>query len=267
MNKQEKQEIKISHLLRNSIIYGILIVTLGIVLQYAVFSVVAIRQKMKTFNQQLDASLLPLNEKVMDSVVLELFREKTFLETRIQISKTDSISLSVNLNDSILQLELKGVVLKSTKITDFEIDQFLCQLTPATYQYLFGTQLQVKNDLSTISKAPIVVKKAPKDSTEVKASSTPIDTIKSEAVHWMLKLDKDIILKIEGSDQFSQLDWWIGQKFWFRQDVNNLKNNLNKTIRLKTPEYYPEIRLVISESEAKAIYRALPKYPFVSIRL
>lgn len=267
MSNQENQNFRIFHLLRNFIMYGVLILIVGITVQYAVLSVMAVRQKAKTFNQEVDASLLPLNDKVMDSVILDLFQKKVFLETRFQMSKTDSISLSVNLKDSVLQLEFKGVVLKSTKITDFEIDQFFYQIKPAAYQHLFGTQSKVVNELSTISKEPIVVKKAPKDTTEVIAPIVIIDSLKTEAVHWMLKLDKEIILKIEGSDQFSRSDWMIGQKFWLWQDVDNFKIKLKQTIRFKTPEYYPEIRLVISESEAKAIYRALPVRPFVSIRL
>ena len=97
------------------------------------------------FDQQVDAALLPINERHMDSVLVDLFKKKVFLETRFQMSKADSINLSINLKDSILQLELKGVVIKSTKITDFEVDQFLYQLKPATYQHLFGTQSKVKS--------------------------------------------------------------------------------------------------------------------------
>ncbi|MBN2596266.1 hypothetical protein [Labilibaculum sp.] len=254
------------HLFRNYITYSILVVIIGIALQYGVFSVMAVRQKMKMFDQEVDAALLSVNERHMDPVLVDLFKEKVFLETRFQMSKADSISLSINLKDSILQLELKGVVIKSTKITDFEVDQFLYQLKPATYQHLFGRQSQVKSYSSTISKVPIVVKKAPKDTTEAQALSVKIDSVKSEVVHWMLKLDKEIILKIEGSDPYFRSHWWIGQKFWLREDMNSFKN-FKETIRFKVPEYYPEIRLVISESDAKAIYRALPAKPLVGIRL
>ncbi|MUP37757.1 hypothetical protein [Labilibaculum euxinus] len=266
MSKERNYNSRSFHLFRNHITYSILLVIIGIALQYGVFSVMAVRQKMKMFDQQIDAALLPINERHMDTVLADLFKKKVFLETRFQMSKADSISLSINLKDSILQLELKGVVINSTKITDFEVDQFLYQLKPATYQHLFGTQLRVKSYLSTISKAPIVVKKAPKDTTEAQASNVKIESLKPEVVHWMLTLDKEIVLKIEGSDQYSRSDWWIGRKFWFKEDMNSLKN-LKETIRFKVPEYYPVIRLVISESEAKAIYRALPAKPFVGIRL
>ena len=110
------------------------------------------------------------------------------------------------------------------------------------------------------------MKKAPNDTIEAQASSVKIEPLKTEVVHWMLKRDKEIILKIEGSDQYSQSDWWIGQKFWFKENMNSFKN-LKETIRFKVPEYYPVIRLMISESDAKAIYRALPAKPFVGIRL
>ncbi len=267
MSKQENKNFGRFHSLRNYIIYGVLIVTAGITVQYAVFSVLAVKQKMKTFNQQVDTSLLPLNDKVMDSVTIDLFKKKVFLGTRFQMSKNDSINLSVNLKDSVLQLELKGVVLKSTKITNFEIDQVFYQLKPATYEHLFGKHSRATSDLSTIIKIPIVVKQAPKDTTEVKIQTAAIDPSKTAAVHWMLKLDKEIVLKIEGSDQFTGGDWWTEKKFWLHQDMENFNYKLSETIRFRTPEYYPEIRLAVSEAEAKAIYRALPNRPFVSIRL
>ncbi|WP_372752888.1 hypothetical protein [Labilibaculum sp.] len=246
--------------------YAIMVVTIGIALQYGIFSVIGVRQKMKMFDRQVDANLLSLNENYIDSNIVDLYQKKVFLETRFQMSKNDSINLSLNLKDSLLQLEMKGVVIKSTKIIDFEVDQFLYHLKPATYQYLFGSQLQVNSYLSTISKAPIVIKKAPKYAGEALVSNAKIDSVKTEAVHWMLCLDKEIILKIEGRDQFSQSNWWSGHMFWWREDLNNFKK-IKKAILFTVPEYHPEIRVVVSESEAKAIYRALPVKPFVGIRL
>jgi hypothetical protein len=239
---------------------------IGIAIQYAVLSVMAVKQKMHTFNQQVDENLLPLNKISMDSITKELFRQKAFLESRYQTSKTDSISLSVNLKDSILQLEIKGVILKSTKIAKFKVDQFLYQLKPASYQSLFGTKSKVKKDLSTIRKEPVQVKKAPKSANEVIEPSVSVDSLQTELVHWMIELDNDIIIKIEGMDQFSSSDWWAEQNFWLLQNRIQYQK-LKKTIRCQVPEYHPEILLEISEADAKAIYRALPKHSYVNVRL
>lgn len=258
--------MKSAHPIRNFLKYTIPVVLAFIALQYAVLSVFAVRKEMKAINEQVDVKLSTINADKVDSAYFELYKEKAWLETRFQITKTDSISLSVNLKDSVLQLELKGVVLKSSKMTDFEADQFLYQLTPGAYHHLFGTQAQGESDFSTITKEPLIIKKAPKDTSEVQVAAVA-DTSKIEAVHWMLALDNGIIIKIEGTDQYSQSDKWIGQKFWFKQDLKKIRKDLVQTIQFKTPVYQPEIRIVISESDAKAIYRALPAHPLICTRL
>ncbi len=263
----QKLSRKPSHPVRNFLKFAIPSVLLVIAIQYAVLSVTSVRKKMEEINSQVDVRLSGIPADNVEETYFGLYKEKTWLETRFQIAKTDSISMAVNLKDSLLQIELKGVVLKASKITAFGIDGIFGQLSPGAYHHLFGVQAQAISGMSTIPKEPLVIKKAPKDSTEVTPPGTPSDTVKTEAVHWMLNLDNGIVLKIEGTDRYSRSDWWIGQRFWLWQDINAVKDELRETIRFKTPVYKPEIRLVVSEADAKAIYRALPQYPLVCVRL
>lgn len=252
---------------RNYVLVLILFGFIVIALQYAVLSVLAVRQKMEAINEQVDVKLSAVNTQPVDSAWFELYKEKAWLETRVQIARTDSISLSVNLKDSVLQLELKGVVLKSVKIIDFSAEAFFYQLNPGAYHHLFGTQTQGGSNYSTIVKAPITIKKAPKDTSEVRTEVVAIiDSAKVEAVHWMLTLDNGVLFKIEGTDQYLKSDWWVGRKFWFWQDLHKIKQDLRQTVQFKVPEYQPEIRVHISEAEARAIYRALPVHPLICIR-
>ncbi len=247
------------------ILWVIYVVLAVVALQYTVFSVAAVRKRMKTINSQIDVKLLA-NRDIRDTVYLRLYKEKDWLETRLQIARTDSISLSVDLLDSTLQIELKGVVLKESKILDFNADRFLYRLTPAAYHHLLGKQAKADTVISSIVKEPLIIKKAPKDTADVEDGTALIDTSKVEAVHWVLKLDSQIVLKIEGVDPNSS-DWWAGQKFWLSQDLKQTVNDLSRTVLFKTPEYLPEVRLVIPEADARAFYRALPIKPLVCIRL
>jgi len=233
--------------------------------QYAALSVLAVRKHLKSLYELEDVRLLS-GQQDADSAYFNLYKEKIWLETRFQIAKTDSISLSLNLKDSLLQLELKGVVLKAVKIQQFRCDPFFQHLNAGAYYHYFGSQATGESALSTIVKEPLTVKKAPKDTIEFANQKHVADSVKSEAVHWLLKLDNGITVKIEGSDADSRTDWWLGQRFWWRQDLVKLKEDLKQTVAFKVPEYVPEIEMVISESDAKAIYRALPTYPLVCIR-
>ncbi|WP_423130503.1 hypothetical protein [Gaoshiqia sp. Z1-71] len=261
----QKYHRKPANLVRNFLKTAIPVVLVFVAGQYTVLSVMAVREKMREINQQVDVQLSAMNNDSVNASLFEWYKEKNWLETRFQIARTDSISLSVNLKDSVVQLELKGVVLKTSKITDFKADQFFYRLNPGAYHHLFGVQAQTTGSLSTIPKEPLTVKKAPKDTTEVETAQADTARAKAEAVHWMMSLDKDVILKIEGTNQDSKVKW-NGQKFWFSQTIAEIRRDMSQTIRFKQPVYQPEIRLVIPEADAKAIYRALPVHPLVCIR-
>ncbi len=245
----------------------IFIILAVIALQYSVLSVSAVRHRMRLVNNEIDAQLLTDDKRSKDTAWLRLYKEKDWLETRFQIARTDSISMSVNLSDSTLQIELKGVVLKKTKILDFKADRFLYQLNPGAYHHLLGKQAKASAVVASIPKEPLIVKKAPKDTIEAEASATTIDSTKIEVVHWILKLDNQILLKIEGVDPAAKSDRWKSQKFWMSQNLSRTWNDLKQTMVFKKPDYFPEIRLVIPEADARAFYRALPVEPLVCIRL
>lgn len=254
------------HALRRFIAVAVPAVLILIAVQYAVLSLVSVRKALKAVYELEDVKLLS-GSFGEDTSYVSLYKEKTWLETRFQIAKTDSISLSVNLKDSVLQLELKGVVLKTSPLIDFKADQFFHQLSPAAYHHFFGVQASGESALSSIPKEPLIVKKAPKDTTEFNAQShIEKDTLKTEAVHWMLKLDNGIVLKIEGTDELADNEWMAGKKFWWEQDFDQMKTDMRKTLFFKTPDYQPAISMVISEADAKAIYRALPQHPLICIR-
>ncbi|MEL7585963.1 MAG: hypothetical protein AAGU19_04555 [Prolixibacteraceae bacterium] len=251
---------------RRFFVAGVIILAV-IALQYTFLSVSAVRKRMKAINSEIDVKLLTPADVGKDTAWLRLYKEKDWLETRFQIARTDSISLSVNLSDSTMQIELKGVVLKKTKILDFEVDRFLYRLTPGAYHHLLGKQARADTVIASIPRQPLIIKKAPKDTTEVEDGTATIDTTKLEIVHWVLNLDNQMVVKIEGVDPGVRSDWWAGHRFWMFQNLKQTAKDLSRTVLFKMPEYQPEIRLIIPEADAKALYRALPVKPLVCIRL
>ncbi|MGD9555534.1 MAG: hypothetical protein AB7V25_00785 [Mangrovibacterium sp.] len=238
-----------------------------VALQYSFFSVKSVRDRMKAVNSQVEVQLLTPAEVEKDTSWLRLYKEKDWLETRLQIARTDSISLSVNLQDSSLQIELKGVVLKKTKMLDYKADKFLYKLNPAAYHHMMGKQAKASEVIASIPKEPLIIKKAPKDTLEAEATAETIDSTKIEVVHWMMKLDNQLVIKIEGVDPLSKDGWWASRKFWMVQNLQQTTRDFTKALLFKTPEYDPEIKLLIPEADAKAFYRALPVQPLVCIRL
>lgn len=242
----------------------VLPVLLGLIaLQYIVFSVLSVRKEYKKIVLSSDNSFPEVTKE--DTAWFKLYKEKTWLESRLNTAKSDSISLSVNLKDSLLQLELKGVVLLSSPIINFKADRFFNELPANGYHVLFGKEVVAKNSLSTIEKVPLTVKKAPKDSLEYANQSQVPDSIPNEEVHWLMQLDNEIELRIEGSDP-ELGEKQLRNKFWWKRDFNQITRNLEETLLFKTPEYKPVITVVVTKTDAKAIYRALPDKPAVNIR-
>lgn len=239
-------------------------VLLGLIaLQYLVFSVLSVRKEYNNIVLSTENNFPEIT--IEDTAWFRLYKEKTWLESRLNAAKSDSISLSVNLKDSLLQLELKGVVLMSTRIKNFKADRFFYELPANGYHVLFGKDVMAKNSSSTIKKVPLTVKKAPKDSLEYASQNQVPDTLPNQEVHWLMQLDNDIELRIEGTNPDSG-EKQLRNMFWRKRDLDQITRNLGETLIFKTPEYKPVITVMVPNTDAKTIYRALPDKPAVNIR-
>jgi len=64
--------------------------------------------------------------------------EKAFLNARLAMSVTDSIGLTLNLKDSLVQLEMKGVVLRQVKADKIELPRFFKAIKAPAYAIHFS---------------------------------------------------------------------------------------------------------------------------------
>ncbi len=240
------------------------VLLLLVALQYSIFSVLSVRKQYQDICDSAENNIPQPNEE--DSTWVQLYKEKTWLESRLNSAKSDSICLSINLKDSVIQLELKGVVLLSSPMITYSTDRLLKELTPGGYHNLFSKEVQAINDLSTIEKVPLIIKQAPKDTIEYARQSHAVDSLPNEEVHWLMQFENGIELHIEGSDSDLHKKIWRN-KFWQKQNFATTLAKLKKTLRFETPEYHPRIMVVISKTDAKAIYRALPEKPLICIRM
>jgi hypothetical protein len=196
---------------------------------------------------------------------MALFREKNWLETRLILSKTDSIYLSVNFSDSLLHLEMKGVVLAQMKMLDFKYDRFFDEISPGAYLHLFATHVQVDSTFSTIKRVPVTIKKVGGANPDIKNEGP--DTIKiAEPVHWISWLDNGIQLNIEGVGTDFPARNQHSQAFWIAQDFRKVAGAVRQIFAVELIDYHPEITLVLTDQDAKTIFRALPEKPFINFR-
>jgi hypothetical protein len=221
---------------------------------YTVAYTLAVRKQVK--NMQLTVANDTLSYSKEEWM---LIREKAFLQSRIIQSGSDSIGLTLNLRDSLVQVETKGVVLRQVRFDKAEISPFFRSFRPGSYSAFFSKPFGITEIEGTIVKEPIIVKKAPRDSVEAAQSSTQVDTTQSQFVEWHLQLDSILIISFVQSDKDKGGIDWPTLEYRFRRHAKTLTETNLDLISFMKPTYFPEITVFIPRKEAKSFYRALPQ--------
>jgi hypothetical protein len=255
---------------RSSVKYIVLIIILLILAFtsiYTFLSVGSVRDRMKVAQEK------ALGDTPINSSLLPQLKEKAWLESRLKMAAGDSIGLSIDLEHRRIQLELKGVVVMSSKIRDCSISGLFSKMDGNVYFTMFGTPLTIQQFKSSIAKNPFKVVQAPKDTIAAQAAADAAaakkDSVKNENVFWTMKLDRDFDLNIQGIDSIAEAQnkYKFGKGFEFERNLKNITNSFQHILRFTKPSYTPEILISIPENEAKAILRALPNKALVTIRI
>jgi hypothetical protein len=208
---------------------------------------------------------------VADSVLERVVRLKSteaYLLSRLEMTKTDSISLAVSLKDSSVSLVVQGVTIYSSKIQHFKISNALSKADPFILAQWLSKPFIVDTHFSSIPKTPVLYKKAPKDTIEA-MNQLELDPLKDDLipVHFTLKLDRELLLNFEqAADTVSSKHRLFRS---YKREMRNIRRNsiLKDLMRLSPAEIVPEIYIVIDKKAARVIYRALPEKALVAVQI
>ena len=217
-----------------------------------------IKQINSAFNDTITPDLLDKAYPEPDNPDLfNLYREKTFLESRLTMAKTGSIGLVVNLQDSILNIEIGGISLHSTEITRYRVSKTLTTISNKAFIGLFSKPLTTVCNSGTFVKEPIVVKKAPKDTIEAARQATVPDSIKTGPAYVAMTLDYNIRLSLYQENTGSI--WALLYRFVFKSGrrFRQAGETVRGAVTFKIPDWGPEIRVYIPKDDLVTIYRAL----------
>jgi hypothetical protein len=192
----------------------------------------------------------------MDALQLE----ETYANLLLELAKKDSIMLSINLRDSLVNLLIKGVPVRKCRITSFAMSQAIPHVArrDSLHTWLYPP-FQLLSETATIPRAPIRIMDAPKDTIEAEAMAGQEIPIENNDVHFTLQFNRNLTVRIE-QEQPPSSTGEFKKKFAFdmerifaeaRATIKNLK-------RKKLPEHKLWIELAVSREDAKAIYRAIP---------
>lgn len=238
-------------------------------LLYSVFAFMSPGRRIASINTEYafkqSENAEPGNPILNDSAFIALNREKAWLQSRITMAETDSVSLSLNLPDSLAILEINGVAVYTSKISSYSLSKLFRKADEYAVSSLLSFPFTVKSDISSIEKEPLMHKIAPKDTSEYKPAEIP-DTSKVESVNFILETDNGFRIYV-----YQEPDNEKGtllNSFLF--DLNDrFRNSFDITKSLfafKVPEYKPYIKIRLPRGDARIIYRALPVNGQVAVR-
>lgn len=203
-----------------------------------------------------------------DSLFLDLSAGISFLNARTKMSSSDSVGLSINLSDSLIALEIKGVTVREVPVISYRPARSLSGITGYALVKLLSEPLAIISSQSTIPKEPIIVTRAPRDTTEASARPNILpDTTAVGPVCFALTMNNGISLVVIQETSSRDSDFRKIRWFLFRLSVSDTWRDFKRTALFRIPEFEPEIRIVVPKSDARVIYRSIPARGEVALRI
>jgi hypothetical protein len=207
--------------------------------------------------QENESSPLKFSEH---SELFTLQKKKTFLEARLKMARTDSIGLAVDLPDSVLTLDINGIILHRAKINRYKASKTFRAINPETCLGLCSEPLRIISHRATVERIPVIYRKAPKDSIEAAEYLSEVpDTIITKPPMVIFSADHYIQLHLYPSEDIPFSGKFIKLMFNTVQELKLHRYYLSCIIRLKLPAYHPRIKIYLADREIISIYRALPE--------
>jgi hypothetical protein len=237
-----------------------------------VFGLLPVQREVKSiskfFKSRQSLSHIELSKSNSELVqkILTSEHHEAFLKSNIQLSKTDSIALLIDLKDSLAILTYKGVSLFESRITNITFNKGLTKLPLFLLDSLYSGPFQVAEEISSIEKFPIVVKKAPKDTLEANlVNAAPVLPTQSD-VFCFFSFENNLVLEIDQQEENlvgsrkSYRNHRKAKSQWFKA------KNIDFLTKTEQKGYIYKLSIKIPREDARSIYRALPIKPFVVVR-
>jgi hypothetical protein len=268
MRKLQYDNNRISKRALFSFTITLLMVTL---LSFIIFGILPVRREVAFISGNIESGRDTTSKKTSRGAValINEIRERehyaSFLNSTLQLSRGDSITFFIDLNDSLAILSFKGVSLFETKISHIKLSNGLKKLPPFFRDSLYSGPMEASKELSSVEKYPIILKQAPKDTIEANnMSSAELPTLND--VFYAFIFDNNLIIEVQQEEKK-----FIGIKKYYRnykRRFNNLQRERNLAALRSNIErgYIYHLTIRVPRDDARSIYRALPLKPSVVVR-
>jgi hypothetical protein len=251
-------------------IIGLILV--AAVIYYLNRSVAAVNHTVRNFNEAYFASLPQkeadtINRSAIPGYISKL-RKKAYLKAQVTMAASDSAGLIINMRDSSIMLQIKGVNVRKIKIRESIVSSFFHRANPEAVYNMLSNPLIVTGMNASVSKDPLQVHVAPKDTIEALQNAIiQPDTTYFEAVYFTLETNQNIKFFIAQSEDTIASDRRAHFYFDLNDRLDHAKSDLKAITSFKMPEYTPFIKIWIPKSEAKIIFYAIPREGMITLTL
>jgi hypothetical protein len=232
------------------------------IIYYSIMSMLSPVRKMEEIKKEFGVKVNDKNgidrQVVNDSSYLKLLKAKAFLQSRILLAESDSIYLTLNLEDSTANIEISGVVVHKSKMRSFKSSKILMTGNKNAILTMLSTPFTILHSIATIKKEPVMIKMAPKDTSEYKPDVMP-DTSITEPVNYILEMNRGIRIYVYQEENVKFSDRIDQIRFDLYDRLRDTWSALKRVAVFKVPEYHPFIKIKLPRTDAKIIYRAIPK--------
>jgi hypothetical protein len=232
------------------------------IIYYSIMSMISPVRKMEEIKKEFSVKTTDKNgvdqQIIKDSSYLMLLKEKAFFQSRIVMAESDSIYVTLNLADSTANLEISGVVVHKAKMRDVKTSKILLKGNENAILSMLATPFSISHAIGTIKKEPVMIKIAPKDTSEYKPDIMP-DTSIIEPVNYILEMKGGIRIYVYQSENVKLNDRINHFTFDIKDRLRDTWSALKSVAVFKVPEYHPFIKIRLPRTDAKIIYRAIPK--------
>ena len=256
-----EQEIKNQPSIIKKTLIGIACFLVTFLIYFTIMSVIAPGRKLKEIHDiygfKQDEKSAVDEKIIIDSAYLAQLKTKSFLQSRVSLAETDSVYLTINFADTAINLEISGVVVHKTHISKMAVSKILKSENDYTLLNLMSKPFTIEEDISSIEKEPLMIKMAPKDTSEFEPDIMP-DTADFEPVNYILRLNNGINLYVYQEENLNKGDSRHRFLFDLNDRLRSFIADFKKVIKFQIPEYHPFIKLQIPRDDAKILYRAIP---------
>lgn len=186
--------------------------------------------------------------------------DEAYWQSRLELSKQESIGLALDLVDSTVSVEIRGVPVRKCRIRRFDVGNGIPHLqNRSEFLVRMSKPLKILSETATLPKEPIRIEQAPKDSIEAsKAAARPF-VPEIVDVYFILSFGGDLVLEVKQLEKPSSKNSREFARLRMKRNLGQAGRALRSLARFNLPRHEHRVEITLTREDAKALYRSLSK--------